>query len=64
MKSKSFCIIQKGNGISSVVKRVNFVSIAVEEYTGYLLRILNPGISDPYTEMWGLDTVHKNVQNN
>lgn len=30
MKYKLFCIIQKGNRISSTVKRVNLVSIAVE----------------------------------
>lgn len=59
IKSKLFCIIQKGNGISSVVKRVNLVSIAVGQYAGHLLRILNLGISGPYTGMWGPDKVLK-----
>lgn len=59
MKSKLFCVIQKGNGILSVVKRVNLVSIAGEKYAGNLLRIFNPGSSGPYTETWGLHTALK-----
>lgn len=61
MESKLVCVIQKGNG-NFKFKRVNLVSIAIEEYAGLLLGILTPASSGPYTETWGLDTYSGHFQ--